>query len=198
MNGEKQNDNTYDLVNRRYDLMDIKHARLQYPGVLDRQQVSDVVDNMERGTACDIFLLQEVTTMPRVRAGYTGKYKLTKHEFYMAYHYALRYAEWKMEYDALADPSTGLRYDKDRVQTSGGYDTTEANGIRRSELRDKMERIEQTVIEADPDLYQYILMGVTNEDITYDVLMCKMHIPCARNTYYNRRRKFYWLLAQKI
>ena len=136
--------------------------------------------------------------MPRVRAGYTGKYKLTKHEFYTAYHYALRYSEWKMEYNALADPSTAIRYDLDRVQTSGGVDTTELNGMRRALLREKIERVEQTAIEADAELYKYILMGVTNEDITYDVLACKLRIPCARNTYYDRRRRFYYLLAQKI
>lgn len=60
MNGGKRNDNTYDLVNRRYDIVDIQHARLQCPGVLDRQQSSNVVDNMERGAACDILLDEEV------------------------------------------------------------------------------------------------------------------------------------------
>lgn len=136
--------------------------------------------------------------MPRIRAGYKGKYKLDKHEFYMAYHYALLYQEWLAEYNALADPSTGLRYDKDHVQTSGGVDTTEANGMRRAELRGKMEVIEQIAAETDPDLYKYILLGVTFENMTFDTLLAKYEIPCARNTYYDRRRKFFWLLWHHI
>lgn len=136
--------------------------------------------------------------MPRVRAGYTGKYKLLKHEFYMAYHYALQYQAWKAEYHALADPSTAIRYDKERVQSSNDLDTTERNGIRRAELKDKMAKIEQTALEADSELYQYILLGVTNEDMTFDVMQAKMKIPCSRNTYYDRRRRFYYLLSSKI
>ena len=40
--------------------MDGKYAGIQSPGVLDRQQGSNVVDNMERGAACDILLDEEV------------------------------------------------------------------------------------------------------------------------------------------
>ena len=136
--------------------------------------------------------------MPRRRTEYKGKYKLDKHEFNIAYHHALMYQSWLSEYNALADPSTGLRYDKDFIQNANLPDLTEKNGIRRAELRKKMEVVEQAAIETDPDLYQYILMGVTFEDMTFDILQTKHKIPCARNTYYDRRRRFYWLLWQRI
>jgi hypothetical protein len=116
----------------------------------------------------------------------------------MAYHYALNYQDWLMEYNALADPSTGLRYDKDHVQSSNHVDTTEANGIRRAELREHMKIVEQAAIEADPDLYRFILLGVTMEEATYDILRRKYDMPASRGTFYDRRRKFYWVLWQHI
>jgi hypothetical protein len=135
--------------------------------------------------------------MPRRRTEYKGKYKLDKHEFNIAYHHALMYQSWLSEYNALADPSTGLRYDKEHVQ-GNPLDTTEKNGMRRAELRERMKVVEQAAIETDPELYQYILMGVTFEDMTFDMLQARHHIPCARNTYYERRRRFYWILWQRI
>jgi hypothetical protein len=116
----------------------------------------------------------------------------------MAYHYALNYQDWLMEYNALADPSTGLRYDKDHVQSSNQVDTTEANGILRAELREHMKIVEQAAIEADPDLYRFILLGVTMEEATYDILRRKYDMPASRGTFYDRRRKFYWVLWQHI
>ena len=136
--------------------------------------------------------------MSRRRIGCKGKYALGVHEFGMAYHYALNYQDWLMEYNALADPSTGLRYDKDHVQSSYQVDTTEANGIRRAELREHMKIVEQAAIEADPDLYRFILLGVTMEEATYDILRRKYDMPASRGTFYDRRRKFYWLLWQHI
>lgn len=136
--------------------------------------------------------------MPRVRAGYSGKYKLSKHEFYVVYHYALQYSKWKEEYEALADTLIGLRYDIEKVQTTGEYDPTAAAGERREELSKKMELIEKTAIEADPDIYQYIIKAVTDEHITFNYLKTVMNIPCERDMYYDRRRKFYYLLNKKI
>ena len=52
-------------------------------------------------------------------------------------------------------------------------------------------------IDADQDLYQYLLKAVTSEDVTYRYLKMIMRIPCGKKMYYDRRRKFYWLLDQR-
>ena len=75
---------------------------------------------------------------------------------------------------------------------------TEHLVIRRMKLRERCELIEQTAIEADPDLYPYILEGVTAEYASYKYLRQVKEIPCGKNMYYDRRRKFYWLLSKKI
>ena len=40
-------------------------------------------------------------------------------------------------------------------------------GYQRAELQEKCERIEQTAIEADADIYQWLLEGVTTDYATY-------------------------------
>ena len=78
-----------------------------------------------------------------------------------------------------------------------GTDPTEQLASRRMELERNCQLIEQTAIESDPDIYQYILKAVTDENITYRYLNMVMGIPCGKKMYYDRRRKFYWLLNQK-
>lgn len=129
---------------------------------------------------------------------YTGKYALDKNEFLNAKYFALRYNKWRDEYEALSDTSKGIRYDVDRVQTSGDFDPVEANGSRMAELSKKIELIEQTAKEADEVLQQWILQGVTDEFATYRYLKTIKDIPCSRATYFRARRKYYYLLAQKI
>ena len=126
---------------------------------------------------------------------YTGKYALDKNEYLNAKYYALRYNKWKDEYKALSDTSKGLRYDQDRVQTSGGFDPVEENGTRMAELSKKIGIIEKTATETDPELYQWILQGVTDEFATYKYLKTIKGIPCGKDMYYNRKRRFYFLLS---
>lgn len=129
---------------------------------------------------------------------YTGKYVLDKEEFLHAKYYALRYNKWKDEYNSLEDSSEAIRYDKDKVLTSGNYNQVEAAGIRRAELAKKIEIIEQTAEEADTQLSKWILQGVTQYFATYKYLSTVKNIPCGKDKYYNTRRKYYYLLSQKI
>ena len=79
------------------------------------------------------------------------------------------------------------------MEVSGGghANVTERLAIRREKLRQKCEVIEQTAIEADPDIYQWILEGVTTEYATYRYLKDAKDIPCGKTMYYEKRKKFY-------
>ena len=131
------------------------------------------------------------------RNSYRGKYQLSKAQYLSAKYYAPRYNEYVDEYHALEDSSKGIAYDKDRVSGSQ-TDPTELLGMKRAELSQKIKIIEQTAIEADPDLYQYILKAVTNEGITFKALKSLMEIPCEADMFYDRRRRYYWLLSKRI
>lgn len=135
--------------------------------------------------------------MPNVRPINEDKYRISKNRFREVYYYCLQYNEWKDELSReLETTSTGTMdgMPKGKGRTSS---STEAIAIRRAELERKCRLVEQTAIEADPDLYPWLLKAVTNEGASYKWLKAREDIPCSRNTYYERRRKFYWLLSKK-
>jgi len=69
---------------------------------------------------------------------------------------------------------------------------TERAAIRNAMLQKDVEMIEQTAIEADSDMYQWLLKNVT-EGIPYEWL----NVPRGRRQFYEARRYFFYLLAQK-
>lgn len=131
------------------------------------------------------------------RNSYTGKYKLSKHEYLKAYHYALCYNDWRLEYAALSDNMKAIRY-SDMPHGNGPGDLTELYGQKRAELSEKMHNVESAALEADPDIGEFILYAAINEGVTFKYLQSEKHIPCSHNLYYDRRRKFYYLLNKKI
>lgn len=128
---------------------------------------------------------------------YTGKYKLNKAEYLSAKYYALRYNEWVGEYNDLKDSLGAAGLDGMPHGTTVGQ-PTERLAMRREELSRRIKLVEDTVMEADSELYKYILKAVTNEDVTFHNLKLFMQIPCQKDMFYDRRRRFYWLLSKKI
>lgn len=125
------------------------------------------------------------------------KYGISENRFRELYYFCLQYHEWK---DRLKFDLNGIKAISGGGTTKGGAipKPTDQTGTLRAELSKKCEIIEQTAIEADPGIHEYILKAVTNEMITYHYLKTVMKIPCGRKMYYDRRRKFYWLLDKKI
>ena len=78
---------------------------------------------------------------------------------------------------------------------SGGEvsDITAKSAIRRAYYADRIRLVEDTAKDADEYLWHYILIGVT-EGLSYTYLRTKLNIPCGRDTYYDRYRRFFWLL----
>lgn len=125
-----------------------------------------------------------------------NKYWLSRRRYLSLYHFCLQYQEWKDEYATL-DGKKAINMDGMPHGSSVGS-PTEALGVRRAELSGLIKMIEDTAHETDPMLAKYILRGVTDENATYTYLQMMMDMPCSRNTYYQRKRRFYWLLSKKI
>lgn len=124
-----------------------------------------------------------------------SKYGISKNRFWELYYWCLQYGEWKDELKYKTN-TVGAMEITDMPTSHNPGDSTQQLAIRRVMLEKNCQLIEQTAIEADPDIYQYLLKAVT-EDVPYRYLDMIMNVPCSRNTYYDRRRKFYWLLSQK-
>lgn len=125
------------------------------------------------------------------------KYNISKHRFRELYYFCLQYQEWldELKYKTDDVSSVGIT----NMPTSHNTNSNvERLALRRAQLEEKCKILEQTAIEADPELYQYILKAVTNEGISYNYLKMIMNIPCGKKMWYDRRRKFYYLLSEKI
>lgn len=135
--------------------------------------------------------------MSKIRTLNEDKYNISKHRFKELYYFCLQYDEWKDELKYKTDNLKSQELSNTPISHSN-TSAVENLAIRRQQLESKCKLIEQTAMETDSELYQYIIKAVTNEYVTYKYLQTIMNIPCSRNTYYDRRRKFYYLLSKKI
>ena len=69
---------------------------------------------------------------------------------------------------------------------------TEKKALRIAQLKRDTELIEQTAMEADAEIYSWILKNVTS-GVPYEY----MDVPMGRRKFYEARRYFFFLLAQK-
>lgn len=127
-----------------------------------------------------------------------NKYCIPREDYLTAIHYSLRYPLWVAEMQTNADTRGAIQYDKDRVQTSNTYDSTEAVGIKRAEISEKIDLIERTITVAaeEESLEHWLLLGVCY-GLTFYQLQ-ERGIPCGHTKYYEMRRKYYYLLSQEI
>lgn len=135
--------------------------------------------------------------MPNIRPMNEKKYGISKHKFLQVYHFCMQYNEWKDELAYKTDTVKGIQL-SDMPKGAGYGNATEDLAIRRALLCRNVELVEQTCMEADGELYQWLLKAVTNEGVGYTYLKEFMGIPCGKKMYYDRRRKFYWLMSKKI
>lgn len=110
-----------------------------------------------------------------------NKYWITKHRHYELKHFCLQYPDWKKTHSDLRDTIVPLSIAK-RVSM-------------RSIYAQNIELIEKTAKATDPYLYEYIIKGVT-EGKSYTYMRTVLNIPCGKDMYYDRYRKFFWLLSE--
>lgn len=137
-----------------------------------------------------------MATVIRPEISKKNKYRIDKHRHYELKHFCLQYPDWKKACEELADSSLSSSV-LDRVSTANlPGDPTGDCVLMRDYYLKRMRIIENVAKQADEFLYEYILKGVT-EGLSYTYLQTVMKIPCSRDTYYNRYRKFFWLLNKK-
>lgn len=125
-----------------------------------------------------------------------SKYYLPKHTYLHALHWCLQYKDWAAELAVLPDTSKAITYDKERVQTSGGFDSTQEAAIRRAEISEKKELLEKTIEEVDKSIYEYLLLSI-GYGFTEHQLKDK-GMPCGHNYFYRRRQQVYYLISKEI
>lgn len=135
-----------------------------------------------------------MATVIRAEISERNKYWIDKHRHYELKHFCLQYPEWKKNYADFNNLSIPLSM-IERVSTSSlPGDPTAKRAIMKAHYSEKMELLERVAKEADNYLHDYILKAVT-EGLSYTYLKTRLNIPCGRDLYYDRYRKFFWLLS---
>lgn len=125
-----------------------------------------------------------------------NKYWISKHRYYELKHYCLQYPLWKSAYAAFDDTDIPLSMISNIPTSNMPGDPTGKRAVIKAYYKEKIDLIEKTAMDADQYLYKYILKAVT-EELSYNYLRSKLDIPCSRDMYYDRYRKFFWLLSNK-
>lgn len=121
-----------------------------------------------------------------------SKYWISKHRYYELKHFCMQYGEWVKEVttlEAFITPRAGqseVKHDSDPCNIENIY-------IRIAELHGFIKMVDTAATEADDFLGKYILKAIRN-GYSYDYLKTALEIPCSRDMYYDRYRKFFYIL----
>lgn len=124
-----------------------------------------------------------------------SKYWIDKHRHYELKHFCLQYPYWKQEYAACSEANIGSSMGERTPSTNLPGDPTAKQAIRKAYYSERIKMVERIAMEADQALCDYILKAVT-EELSYTYLKSRLKIPCGRDMYYDRYRRFFWLLNQ--
>ena len=127
----------------------------------------------------------------------TSKYWVEPEIFDNVVTFCRCYPVWIKELQTLPDPSRAIRYDKDKVQSSGDYDATAELAMKRVGIEQKVNLIETTAQLASPELWKWIIKGVTSKDYTVQDLI-NQGMPAGKDLYAKQRAYFYYLISKRI
>lgn len=131
-----------------------------------------------------------IAERPRRRNLKLSDFHISKEKYNELKYFCLQYEEKKQR---LAQ-SYGIKActPREGSRTNHIGKPTEEQAIRNVMLKDDIELIEETARETDEDIAPYIMKSVT-EGMTYEY----MDVPMGRKQFYEARRLFFYLLAQK-
>lgn len=124
-----------------------------------------------------------------------NKYWIDKDRYLELKHFCMQYSRWKSAYSELSSGYIpgGIKTGEKSTDIS---DPTANIVLLMQSYSFKIEMIEQTAIEADADIYKFIIMAAT-DNIPFVLLKTKYDIPCGKDMFYERYRKFFWILDKK-
>lgn len=121
-----------------------------------------------------------------------NRYWIDKNRYYELKYFCLQYPLWKKSSEELINIRTSSI---ELVRSPEGLvrDYVALCAEERSLYLNRMGVIEKAARDSDPYLATYILKAVT-EGYSFTYLESILEIPCSRDTYYDRYRRFFWLL----
>lgn len=135
-----------------------------------------------------------MSTTIRPEISEKNRYWIDKHRYYELKHFCLQYPVWKMMYLSIDGFSKNNLSTVINSTLREYGNPTEKCVIEKNFYLNRMEMIRKASKIADAELSDYIFKAVT-QGYSYTYLKTKLEIPCSKETYYNRYRKFFWILS---
>lgn len=139
-----------------------------------------------------------MSTEIRPELSQDNKYHISKHRYYELLHFCRQYTEYLAEKEQILAACVRPVIFNEAHTMHDYIEETHAErwAIRLADVDDKIKLIEQTAVDTDEQLSGYILMSVTS-GLGFDAMKARYDVPCSRNTFYDRYRKFFWILDQR-
>lgn len=133
-----------------------------------------------------------MSTRIRNEVSEKNPYHIGKHRMLELKHFCLQYEEWRQEYVKL---SVLMSYGYGERRGSDISDRTSTIATKAAELNGKMTMVKKCSKEAGGDiwtwLFEAVVCGLSFSDLE------GRGIPCGRDYYYERYRKFFWMLDKE-
>ena len=122
-----------------------------------------------------------------------NNYYISQNRYLELKYFCLQYPVWKEAYESLTELGENRPFKYSAKIKAPYKDTTARIALAKKHFSERMELVQKCAIEADEEISDYILESVT-EGKSYDKLYQQHMIPISRNSFYERRRRFFWLL----
>ena len=133
-----------------------------------------------------------MSTVIRNEVSKKNPYYISKHRMLELKHFCLQYEEWRQEYVRITVLQS---YGYGKIPGSEISDKTSKLAMRAAELEGYMKLVMGCCKEADGYIWTWLFEAVTC-GLSYGALQAR-GIPCGKDYYYDRYRKFFWLLDKK-
>lgn len=128
--------------------------------------------------------------MPNRRSLNLHKYQINKDKYQELFYYCKQYKSRQDEINSLYGLSEVNMDGMPKGNITGSQ--TESKALKILKLKEENNLIEQSAVEANPSISQFIIKNVT-EGIAFDYL----RVPCGRRQFYESRRLFFKILSDK-
>lgn len=136
-----------------------------------------------------------MATLIRPEISEKNKYYIDKHRYYELKHFCLQYNEWKKAYATCNESIIFASKFEKESSSNIPSDITAKYAIKRAYYAGRIKIVEKAAMDADEFLYPFIIKGVT-EGLSYTYLKTRLEMPCGKDMYYDRYRRFFWLLSE--
>lgn len=131
-----------------------------------------------------------MSTVIRPELSQNNSYHISKHRYYELKHFCLQYHEWES-----ARRTDILKSSSIIKPGSEWSDPVGDAAAKNADIYRNMKLVRDAALSID-GIGEYIFKAVT-DGYSYNYLRTKLGMPCGKSYYYEKYRKFFWVLNER-